>query len=597
MNEEPINEFEKIEKKIKLSNLLSGKKFADLELQIGKLEEKLNEISSDFPKIRDRTEEIENLLNVINLGLVDYKKKFENINARFETIEKVPENVKKSMFEYEKKLKVLSDEIKNLSTNLGTLKNLKEEVTQVVDEKISSQIQVLKTTSESNKMEIEHIKRDLDAFSSSVKSFERTVQLTNLDKLIERFDTIDRKIRDTQLEVEKFRKTFTGVTFTDTDIRSLKEGLNNLSSTVMDKLSELNELQTSLNIITQKMDDLNFFETIGKLKSDLKEKESMILDDRTNIEELRARIDRISAMGVERLQPIRGIDKDVQEKMAGLDVASVEELVRRSEEMYKDMIRRVSELKDLDKKLDVIESDARSRTLPPDVNEILTKIHERLENVEDRYNQVLNVLKSEVKNIKSEISKPEIKEMKKKIGGLEKILDSIDKDLSNYRKQMEERVRSIEKRKNIKIPNEIVDDINSLKNTVSLLTADNKELRRSAREIRIAQMDTITSKAFTGLVNRIKALEEKIIDFEKSAIKEKPVEIAVTPEMLDSLSERIKVLENKMIDFEKSTGMGSLAQKKEYVSLMNLKADLEKEINDIKKKMTEGYSVQPVILE
>jgi len=272
-------------------------------------------------------------------------------------------------------------------------------------------------------------------------------------------------------------------------------------------------------------------------------------------------------------------------------------LVRRSEEMYKDMIRRVSELKDLDKKLDVIESDARSRTLPPDVNEILTKIHERLENVEDRYNQVLNVLKSEVKNIKSEISKPEIKEMKKKIGGLEKILDSIDKDLSNYRKQMEERVRSIEKRKNIKIPNEIVDDINSLKNTVSLLTADNKELRRSAREIRIAQMDTITSKAFTGLVNRIKALEEKIIDFEKSAIKEKPVEIAVTPEMLDSLSERIKVLENKMIDFEKSTGMGSLAQKKEYVSLMNLKADLEKEINDIKKKMTEGYSVQPVILE
>ena len=597
MNEEPINEFEKIEKKIKLSNLLSGKKFADLELQIGKLEEKLNEISSDFPKIRDRTEEIENLLNVINLGLVDYKKKFENINARFETIEKVPENVKKSMFEYEKKLKVLSDEIKNLSTNLGTLKNLKEEVTQVVDEKISSQIQVLKTTSESNKMEIEHIKRDLDAFSSSVKSFERTVQLTNLDKLIERFDTIDRKIRDTQLEVEKFRKTFTGVTFTDTDIRSLKEGLNNLSSTVMDKLSELNELQTSLNIITQKMDDLNFFETIGKLKSDLKEKESMILDDRTNIEELRARIDRISAMGVERLQPIRGIDKDVQEKMAGLDVASVEELVRRSEEMYKDMIRRVSELKDLDKKLDVIESDARSRTLPPDVNEILTKIHGRLENVEDRYNQVLNVLKSEVKNIKSEISKPEIKEMKKKIGGLEKILDSIDKDLSNYRKQMEERVRSIEKRKNIKIPNEIVDDINSLKNTVSLLTADNKELRRSAREIRIAQMDTITSKAFTGLVNRIKALEEKIIDFEKSAIKEKPVEIAVTPEMLDSLSERIKVLENKMIDFEKSTGMGSLAQKKEYVSLMNLKADLEKEINDIKKKMTEGYSVQPVILE
>jgi len=597
LNEEPINEFEKIEKKIKLSNLLSGKKFADLELQIGKLEEKLNEISSDFPKIRDRTEEIENLLNVINLGLVDYKKKFENINARFETIEKVPENVKKSMFEYEKKLKVLSDEIKNLSTNLGTLKNLKEEVTQVVDEKISSQIQVLKTTSESNKMEIEHIKRDLDAFSSSVKSFERTVQLTNLDKLIERFDTIDRKIRDTQLEVEKFRKTFTGVTFTDTDIRSLKEGLNNLSSTVMDKLSELNELQTSLNIITQKMDDLNFFETIGKLKSDLKEKESMILDDRTNIEELRARIDRISAMGVERLQPIRGIDKDVQEKMAGLDVASVEELVRRSEEMYKDMIRRVSELKDLDKKLDVIESDARSRTLPPDVNEILTKIHERLENVEDRYNQVLNVLKSEVKNIKSEISKPEIKEMKKKIGGLEKILDSIDKDLSNYRKQMEERVRSIEKRKNIKIPNEIVDDINSLKNTVSLLTADNKELRRSAREIRIAQMDTITSKAFTGLVNRIKALEEKIIDFEKSAIKEKPVEIAVTPEMLDSLSERIKVLENKMIDFEKSTGMGSLAQKKEYVSLMNLKADLEKEINDIKKKMTEGYSVQPVILE
>jgi len=596
LSDELTGKFESIEKKVKLSNLLSGKKFADLELTIGKLEEKFKEFSSDIPKLNERAEEIEDLLNIINLGLINYKKKFENINARFETIEKVPENVKKSMFEYEKKLRALNENIENISTGLGTFKNLKEEVTKAVEGKILPEIQALKERPDTNKLEIEHIKRDLDVFSSSVKSFERTVQLTNLDRVIDRFDSIEKKIMDIQVQVEGFRKTFSGISLADVDVNRLEEELKNLSSIMMEKVSEMNEAQMNLKIINQKMEDLNFFETISKLNSELKDKERMILDDRIKIEELRARMDRISAMSIEHLEPIKKFDKEIQEKMASLDLTSIEEVYRKSEQMYNAMVERIAKLKDLDKKLRVFEAEARARTLPPDVNDILTKVHDRLENVEDRYNKVLNVLKSEIKTIKSESAKPELEELRKRIERLQKVLASRDKNLTEYRKGMEKRLSSLDKKKEIKIPKEILDKVNTLNNTVSFLTADNKELRKLAREIRMAQLEAISTKVFTGLMDKVKTLENKITDFEKGIGKEVYKE-AVAPETLKGLFERIEALEKKITDFEKMTGKGIIDQKKEYESLMNLKVDLEKQMSDIKKKLTEESSVQPVILE
>jgi chromosome segregation ATPase len=587
---------ESIEKKIKLSNLLSGKKFADLELSIGKLEEKFKEFSTGIPELRERAEEIEDLLNVINLGLVGYKKKFAKIDARFKTIENIPENVKKSMFEYEKKLRALNENINKISTKIDSIKPLEQEVVQKVEDEFLPELKNLKKDFDDNKLQIEHVKRELDAFATSVKSFERTVKLTNLDKIIERFDSIDDKIVETQVQVEGFKKTLSGISMADVDVKRLEEELKDLSSTVMDKTSELNELQRDLKIINQRMRDFDFFGTISQLKADLKNKQDMILDDRARIEELRTRIDRISEMSVEHLKPIRGGDKEIKGKMADLDFASVQEMYNKSEEMYKDMAKRISLLQQLDEKLTMFESEARSRTLPPDVNDILTKVNERLENVEDRYNEVLNVLKNEMKSLKEKTDTPQVDKLNEKIKEFQKVLSVMDKDLSRYQKQMEKRIRGLEDKKEEKIPKEIVEKINSLENSVSFLSKNNKELRQLATEIRMAQLESVNARTFADVIKKIKVIEKKMAEFETGYVEELSKSIP-SSEVINDVFERLEMLEKKISSFENMFSKGNLAQKKEFESLIDIKSDLEKQITDLKKKINEQSSVQPVILE
>lgn len=83
--EELVNKFED---RVKLGSLINEKRFAELELKIGELNQKLNEITTDYPKLKERSGEIEDLLNIINLGLGEYKDDFEKINSSFSEFKK-----------------------------------------------------------------------------------------------------------------------------------------------------------------------------------------------------------------------------------------------------------------------------------------------------------------------------------------------------------------------------------------------------------------------------------------------------------------------------------------------------------------------------
>ena len=231
-----------------------------------------------------------------------------------------------------------------------------------------------------------------------------------------------------------------------------------------------------------------------------------------------------------------------------------------------------------------------------DVNDILTKVHERLGIVEDRYNEVLNVLKNEISALKDKTDSSEIEKLDEKIKQLQKTLASKNDDLSRYQEQMEKRIRGLEGKKEVKIPKEIIEKINSLENTVSFLSKNNKELRKLAMEIRMSQLESVNAKTFTDVINKIKILEKKMTDFEKGYVEEISKQ-APSSDTINSLFERLEVLEKKISNFEGIFSKGDLAQKKEFESLINIKSDLEKQISDLKKKMSEESSVQPVILE
>jgi hypothetical protein len=160
----------------------------------------------------------------------------------------------------------------------------------------------------------------------------------------------------------------------------------------------------------------------------------------------------------------------------------------------------------------------------------------------------------------------------------------------------EKRIRGLEDKKEEKIPKEIVEKINSLENSVSFLSKNNKELRQLATEIRMAQLESVNARTFADVIKKIKVIEKKMAEFETGYVEELSKSIP-SSEVINDVFERLEMLEKKISSFENMFSKGNLAQKKEFESLIDIKSDLEKQITDLKKKINEQSSVQPVILE
>jgi len=575
MPTQDVDRINKLEKKLKLTNLLTGKKFADLELAIGKLDENIKEVLTDFPGIKEKAEEIEDLLGVINLGVVSQKEELNALNSRLTEYERVPENVKTALVNYEKKLKPIEEKIKNISDNLNVLNTLKEDITKNVEENILPTIKALSETSERNKLDLEHIKKDMDTFNSAVKSFERTIELTNLDSMINRFSAIEKKIMETQAQLENLKNNVSTGSIKERDVEILKEKVGEAERIVVDKIGKLDSLETQLNILQQKIDDLNFFDTIKGLKSGTKEKDSIILQNQSRIDELTRRLDLLSQDIERRVQQIGEIrtTEKIEPEAAKLEHATTEETYTKVKEMYEDMVKRISELQSMDKEL-------RSMELPPSLNNTLEKLEERVSKLDKHYNELVLMIEEDMKAIETEIAKSgkveDAFDLKKEVEELQKILISRDKDLSNYRKQMEERLRRMEGRKTVTtaIPKNLVDELSSLKEMMTGLSAENKELKKVARDMRLSQMTTIDPETFGSFVEKLNTLEKKILEIEEMSKDS------------DAQAKRMEWMEKLKRDVGKV-----IEETKSQTKTM------EDKLKKLEKKMSEESSVKPIILE
>jgi len=233
----------KLKDKLKLIALQLDKKSADLEIKIGKADERFKEVAYDFPELKEKTGEIENSLGVINLGLVDFKKKFTNIDSRISNLEKMPGSVERRIVGLDNKLKKLDEDIKKIYLRLDEISTIKQDVTKSLEDKIALSLENTTKGIIGNKAEIANVKRNLDALSLAIKSFEKTVELTNLDDIIRRFDTIDGKVLSMQAELDRLRSSVRGASTTGEDVEILKKRFKELISTVMSALSKINEFE------------------------------------------------------------------------------------------------------------------------------------------------------------------------------------------------------------------------------------------------------------------------------------------------------------------------------------------------------------------
>jgi chromosome segregation ATPase len=432
--DEIAEKVEKFEDKIKLLNLLAEKKFADLELKIGQLSEKLNEITVEFPKLKEKSSEIEDLLNVVNLGLVDYKEKFEEIETKVSEFTQLPEVVSNIRLNLENKMKDINENFKAISANLEVLNNLKDEILKSTEETISPKMEELEKNIQQNKAEIEHLKSSIDGFSLALKSFEKTIELTNIDEIIRRFDSLDRRMINLENELEKFRYLIPDLSMTVGDVEILKKKLKELSSAVMDALSRMNEFEININR------KLAFFEDLTKKAEKIE----------------------IKAPSEEK-STVTEIPSDYRDRMKELE-----------EEMKK------------------------TKELPFEIKKEIEELRERMNRIENK---------------SVEAFPPDVEELKNRVEELRKYVQDMEKLFSSYK---------IEQPKFVKekgIPKNLVDEINSLREIISRISSENEGFKKVIRDLRINQMQMITSDVFVEFVAKLNSMEKKLAEIEKDLSK------------------------------------------------------------------------------
>jgi hypothetical protein len=69
------------------------------------------------------------------------------------------------------------------------------------------------------------------------------------------------------------------------------------------------------------------------------------------------------------------------------------------------------------------------------------------------------------------------------------------------------------------VPKNLVDEISSLKNILSRVSSENEDFKKLIRDIRINQMQMITSDVLIDFIRRLGTIEKKISEVEKDLSK------------------------------------------------------------------------------
>jgi len=563
---ETDDKISKLENKIKLSNLLTGKKFADLELNIGKFEGRLNQFFTDFNRIKEKTEEIEDLLNVINIGIMGYKEKLEEISSQVSGTPKLPEDILAKLADYGIRLNSLNESFKRMSETISSLRAAKEDMTKSLDKTFVQNIENLRRDTENNKLEMGHIKKDLDAFSSTIKSFERSLDSMNFDSLTKRFDSVNAKITDIEKQIQESKNSVNNLTFAGEDVKVFK--------------NRMDELEKKVRIIKQKTDDLKFFDKTGRSQN--------ITDEyKIRIDELTIRIDALSdevrKLSTRRPVPdLRGgwddsepVEEETPEEPS-FDHAEVEEKYNKIKDMYDEIFVKVDEIKELQEKVrsKELEDVGGSHKLTHDAAREISRLNQRIVNIEKKHNELVDILQAELQTMKEFSSGKEVTHTLdfKNLDQIEKAIASRDKNLEEYKKQVDKKFKSLESMKSSGLPKNLIDEIIMMRENIVRLTTENKELRKLGREIRMSQLESINLQTFNALSEKVRLLEKKIIEVEESLNKEASAQ-----------TQRKEIIENLRKEIEDSKKI--------------IESKFETKIGKIEKKLKEEDLVKPIILE
>ncbi len=346
-----------LEEKFKLSLLQIEKRVIDLETTISELSSRLKEVEEslrnkveetpEVEKIKERIDELEDLIMVEQAGIIELKKMLQK-PRRIKLPKAVTEKIKemeKKISELEKKREEtkkssLGKEVEEIKTSLEELKTKVENSLSIFDEKIkriesSPVVQTL----------------DIDLFSSRIDELKK-----NLDKLAKEQLQVDLRIgeweRRFELLNEKLKSSYPGQIVEE--LKSLRKGLVTLNARTesLERVSrDLIKQVTSLDSSYRKLENLEKIIEINREMENKIERFKLVED---TVRRLSTKVEAIYEELDKKLLTLKNLEEsleDIKEKVSKLDSSLFKKVSKEELEIFKREIS--SKIEDQLKRTDI----------------------------------------------------------------------------------------------------------------------------------------------------------------------------------------------------------------------------------------------------
>jgi len=378
----------KIENKFKKTLLQTEKRIMDLEVSVSELAEKLKEIDlKEFSAVKDRIEELEDLVTVEQVGIIELKKMLEEFRekAGIELVKEKIEEISATKSKVEEIEKKLEDNIRKILEDVELkLKDFAE-----AKSKLESEISKLSAT---EKRHSEHLKEDVENIKNKLKEiFEIKNKLDGIsEEIVNIKSSFGGTLNDLGKRVETIEKNFSDLA---TRLKGIETSANKLYAD-FDALRPLVEKMRNIENIEKRTSETEI--ALHNLEGKMKE-----------IEKASAEISKFNIKLSELEGRINGLDGKIKEAIA-------------------------------------ISSDARKRMGSFEIDlKRLEKIENRVSEIENFIQNLISVVAGKAEPL-PKIKATQISERISKIE--ENVKNELSKLEETYKKKLEEIASIVEKR-------------------------------------------------------------------------------------------------------------------------------------------------------
>ncbi|MEM5853501.1 MAG: hypothetical protein QXS37_02835 [Candidatus Aenigmatarchaeota archaeon] len=300
-SEEGIKGME-VEDKFKFALLQVDKRLVNLEVAIGEINEKIKSLTTvdveTINQIKERLDELEDLIMVENLGGLELKRFLENIDSRTTELSQKTASLSESVKNFEEKISelkggydtsALKDNINKLEKNIEKIENELKDINKRMSELTPAQ--------EVSRLEnnLGSITSKIDEIVGKIESLEPSILKKVEEKIFDLKDIVT-GLEGRIKSVEEMRKSLISL---EEKISELKERIRVTESSMLKKVDEKISV---LPLISEQI--LSFGEEISKLKeeaSNLHRKSEQLITLENEIKRLEERIRPLETQIIQRV--------------------------------------------------------------------------------------------------------------------------------------------------------------------------------------------------------------------------------------------------------------------------------------------------------